>query len=310
MLKKLAKLIYEHELSLGTVGLLISFVYLLVIPMPVSIWRSMPLALSWFSVFLIGDGLNKRIGNGSIFPHRADQLHKLKRLAVAGILMNIINDTTGEFMTRLWYYPGFNPYLFFMLFAPVGYILYGIVLYVFYRLFKRHWDHHIHTGSMTERSSDLFRWVISIEGVLGIIGLSSSIAYYRSLIHEYNIIWYEIYRRVDMPVNVLMFVLSWISIFFLLETACFLLKKNTLTQDIIRGNFVPLISIFSASILCIVFIELFNMPFQIWVFHNWPMNHIRLFEIPVVAYVVWPTQYLLLLPIIRLLDGKNAEQVW
>jgi hypothetical protein len=113
-----------------------------------------------------------------------------------------------------------------------------------------------------------------------------------------------------MPVNVLMFVLSWISIFFLLETACFLLKKNTLTQDIIRGNFVPLISIFAASFLCIVFIELFNMPFQIWVFHNWPLNHIRLFAIPVVAYIVWPTQYLLLLPIIRLLDGKNAEQVW
>jgi hypothetical protein len=108
----------------------------------------MPLALSWFSVFLIGDGLNKRIGNGAIFPHRLDQLHKLKRLAVAGILMNVINDSTGEFMTRLWYYPGFNPYLFFMLFAPVGYVLYGIVLYVFYRLFKKHWDHHVRTGRM------------------------------------------------------------------------------------------------------------------------------------------------------------------
>lgn len=163
---------------------------------------------------------------------------------------------------------------------------------------------------MPQQASVLFRLVISIESVLGIIGLASSIVYYRTLIQTYNVVWYEIYRRVDMPVNVLMFVISWISIFFLLETACFLMKKNTLTQDIIRGNFVPLISIGAASLLCMVFIELFNMPFQIWVFHNWPLNHIRLFAIPVVAYVVWPTQYLLLLPIIRLLDGKNAEQVW
>lgn len=124
MFKKLANLIYEHELSLGTVGLLSSFVYLLVVPMPVTIWRSMPLALSWFSVFLIGDGMNKRIGNGAIFPHRAEQMHKLKRLAVAGFIMNLISDMSGAFMTRLWFYPGFNPYIYFMLFAPVGYMLY------------------------------------------------------------------------------------------------------------------------------------------------------------------------------------------
>lgn len=155
-----------------------------------------------------------------------------------------------------------------------------------------------------------FRWTISCELILGIIGIAASYVYYGSLVRTYGVTWYEVFARVDMPINIWMVFFSWLSVFFVLEYACYTLKRETLTRDLIRGNFLPLISIIGASAICIVFVELFNTPFHIWVFHNWPYQSTQFMSIPIVAYLVWPSQYLLLLPIIRLFDGKNEENVW
>ncbi len=308
--KTLIYIIYTHELAFGILGLLISFLYLLIVPMSPTIWRCLPLALSWISVFLIGDNVNKHLGNGSIFPHRKDQLHKLKRLAAAGFFMNLINDASGAFMTRLWYYPGFDPIWYLLFFAPIGYMLFGIILYIFYKVFRRHWEYLVRAGRMSRTTATVYQWIMYMELIIGSVGLVVSWQYYMHLITTYGVRWYEIFARVDMPVSVPMVFFSWLSIFFLLEFACFMLGRETLSRDCLRGNFLPLVSIVGASVLCIVFVELFNAPFQIWVFHNWPLDHIRFFDIPLVAYLVWPSQYLLLLPIIRLFDGKNEENVW
>ncbi len=310
MLRKLAYIILDNELPFGILGLLICFFYLMVIPKPVTVFWCIPVACSWFSVFLIGDWFNRSLGEGSTFPHRADQLHKLKRLAVAGFFMNLVSDATGAYMTRLWYYPTFDPLWYLLFFAPIGYMMFGIILYIFYRPFKRHWDYLVKPGRMSRFRRTLFSVVIHAELVAGIIGLYISGRYYAYLMHAYRVKWYAIYVRVDIPVNIGLVFLSWVSVFFLLEYVCFVLKRETLTRDLVRGDIIPLLSIFGASILCIIFIELFNAPFQVWVFHNWPYNSIQFLTIPVVAYFVWPLQYLLLLPIIRLFDGKNEENVW
>ena len=310
MLRKLAYIILANELAFGILGLLISLLYLVVIPKPVTVFWCIPVAFSWFSVFLIADWFNRSLGEGSIFPHRADQLHKLKRLAMAGLLMNIVNDVTGSWLTRLWYYPTFDPLWYLLFFAPIGYMMHGIVLFIFYRPFKHHWDYLVKPGRMSRLGRTLFYWIIHLELIGGIIGLYVSVRYFGYLIHTYGVKWYAIYARTDMPVNIGLVFLSWFSVFFILEYVCYVLKRETLTRDLIRGDFVPLLSMIAASALCILFIEFSNAPFQVWVFHNWPYSSIQLFSIPFVAYVVWPLQYILLLPIIRLFDGKNEDNVW
>ncbi len=189
MFKKLAYIIYEHEFAFGVLGLIVSFLYLIIVPRTPTIWRCVPLALSWFSVFLIGDQLNKRMGNGSIFPHRKDQLHKLKRLAAAGFFMNLINDASGAFMTRLWYYPGFDPFWYFLFFAPIGYMLFGIILYIFYKFFKQRWDYMVKPGRMGKLSGRLYVWVQYLELFIGIFGIILSYKYFGILINEYGVIW-------------------------------------------------------------------------------------------------------------------------
>jgi hypothetical protein len=311
MLHTIVYNIYKYALPIGVIGYICTFLFYVVFPGPITFARSVPGFFSWFFVFLLGDWLNRRLGERSIFPHRKNQLHTLKRLALAGYIMNLISDATGAWLLKLWYYPHFdNPVLYMLVLAPLGYILFGLILYVFYALFKHHWDGRVKRGRLNNIQSKVFGIVIHLELLIGVVGGALSLRYYQQIIQANDIVWYMLHVDRIVDVNVWYFFLSWMSIFFLLEYACFALKRETLTRDIIHGNFWPVISIFLASAVCIVLVEFFNAPFQGWIFTNWPLQSIQFLGIPLVAYIVWPTQYLLLLPIIRLIDGKNEEHVW
>lgn len=310
MFKKAVFFIYTHEFFLGLTGFISSFLFYILFPGPFTLLRALPAVLSWFCVFLLGDWASRKMGEGSIFPHRKNQMHKFKRLLLASLIMNFISDMTGSWLLKLWYYPLINSSLLYLALAPLGYILFGFVLYVFYRLFKQHWDYLMKSGRLTKLQKKIYLGAIHLQLILGVVGLGVSIPYYRSFVTQYQITWHSFDQNVLATVNIWMPLLLWVSIFFLLEYACFFLQRETFTRDIIRGNFLPFFSILGASIVCIIGIEFFNSPFQIWTFTNWPYQTAQFFNIPVVAYALWPLQYFLLLPIIRLLDGKNTENVW
>lgn len=311
MLKKVVFFIYTHEFFLGLTGFVSSFLFYIFFPGPITLLRAIPGVISWFCVFLLGDWASRRIGEGSIFPHRKNQLHKFKRLLLASLIMNLISDVTGSWLLKLWYYPLISdPILYIFVLAPLGYILFGLVLYVFYRLFKQHWDYLMKSGRMSKLQKNIFLVVMRLQLLVGVIGLIVSFGYYREFISQNQIIWHAFDSSVDAYVNIRVFFLLWMSIFFLLEYTCFFLGRETFTRDIIRGNFLPFFSILFASAICIIAVEFFNAPFQVWTFTNWPYQTLQFLHIPLMAYVLWPTQYFLLLPIIRLLDGKNTENVW
>jgi len=213
-------------------------------------------------------------------------------------------------MIRLWYYPHFNPYIYFLILAPIGYIIFGIILYVFYRLFKKNYDNKVKPGRMNNIRKIIYKLIIHTELLTGIIFLLSSISYYIHFVAITKVNIMTINQLNIFDVNIVYPIISWLGIFFILEFACYYLKRETLTRDLIRGNFIPLISIILASLICIIFVEIFNYPFQIWSFSNWPNQHIQYFGIPIIAYILWPLQYLILLPLIRLFDGENTENVW
>lgn len=310
MLHKLNYFIYKHELKIGILGFIFSFLYYLYFPGTLNFLRTIPLITSWISVFFIGDAINKNLGETSIFPHRKDQFKKLERLGLAALIMNMISDMTGAWLLKLWYYPAMpNPILYLIL-APIGYIIFGLILYVFYKLFKNHYDRNVLRGRLKKKKKNTYIATMYLELITGLIGMCMSSYYIYIFSIENNIIWYKVNQFVKAEVNLVMPIILWISIFFLLEFICFKLNRETLTRDLVRGNFLPLISIFMASVICIILVELFNAPFQIWSFTNWPYTHINLFNIPGIAYLLWPLQYLLLLPIIRILDGKNEENIW
>lgn len=98
--------------------------------------------------------------------------------------------------------------------------------------------------------------------------------------------------------------------FFIFEFISYKEGKKTLTQDLMQGNIYPIIGIILAGWIAIIGIEFVNAPFQIWIFANWPLNEVRIFNIPVVALLVWPFQFPAFLAMLRSAMGKREASIW
>lgn len=309
--KKLLNLIYRYEFLIGIIGFILTVAFYFAFPGPINFWKGIPGIINWLCVFLLGDWLSRKLGEGSILPRRKNQLNNFREIVVAGFIMNFISDLTGSWLLKLWYYPLFDrPWVYLFVLAPLGYILFGFILFVFYRLFKHHLDNKVKPGRMTKKQQTIFNWLIHLQLLASFVGIYYSFNYYFNFVIGNQIIWYKFDQLVQTKVNIGYFALLWFSLFWLFEYLAFIFKKETLTRDLIRCNLVPILAIIMASISCIVLVEFTNSPFEAWVFTNWPYQHLGLFKIPVLAYLLWPTQYLLLLSIVRLLDKNNSENVW
>ncbi|MCC6710761.1 MAG: hypothetical protein IT416_00170 [Candidatus Pacebacteria bacterium] len=311
MFKLLLNLTYKYEFLLGFVGFFSTLWFYLAFPGPINFWKGIPGFINWFSVFLIGDWLSRKLGEGSILPRKKTQTNNFKEIVIASLLMNFISDLTGSWLLKLWYYPLFDrPWVYLFLLAPIGYILFGLILFVFYRFFKHHWDKKVKPGRMSKNQKITYLLAIHVQLLVGFWGIYQSFIYYFNFVLVNNISWYKFDQHISASVNISYFALLWFSLFWIFEYLAFTLKKETLTRDLIRKNFIPLAAILAASLACIILVEFANSPFQVWIFTNWPYQHIGLLKIPVAAYLLWPTQYLLLLSIVRLIDKNNSENVW
>jgi hypothetical protein len=311
MLSKIENFVFKHELILGVTSFAGTFLYLILFQKQINYFGAFLMCVSWFGAFLLGDWISREMGEGSIFPHGPNQTNKLTRLIAASLILNFIQDVTIVWFLKLWYYPWLgNILLYLLVFAPLGYILFGYVIYVFYRFFKHHWDFLAKPGRMSEVKTKIYQFLMPAELILGISGLGVSIYYLRQFVLENNLAWPAVNIAYNVESPIWTGFLFWLSVFFIVEYLCFRLKRETLTRDVIRGNFVPIYSIIASSIICVALVELYNTPFQAWTFINWPLDTLRFFKIPLIAYLLWPMQFLLLLPLIRLFDGKNVENVW
>ncbi len=307
---KFLKFIVKHELFLSVFLFGLSIVFMLINKENLNWITSLPLVLTWFAALLFGDYLNRKTNQGGVLTFAKSSRVRLWHIVLASLFMNIISDFTGSWISRLWYYPNLNMYLYFTVLAPIGYILFGLILYIFYRLFKNNLDFLVKRGRTSNRGRNLFRNLMRFYPILGALGLFFSFYYFFDLASSFDFHFLNLNQTSGITVDIIYFVINWLGLFFLFEYICYLQGKINLTWDILRGNWIPILSILIASVCIIILIEYSNSPFQVWVFDNWPLNHVRLFEIPLYAYLAWPMQYLLLLPILRILDNKNTENIY
>lgn len=311
-MSRVLNFIYKNEGKIGIIGFIFTFITTYFLIKRINIFFIITIGIiNWLSAFFIGDSLNRFFKEGSIFPHKKNQENKIRNLVLASFFMNLFSDVSGSFFGRLWYYPVFNiNFIFYVLLAPIGYVFFGYILYVFYRLVKKKLDDNVRPGRMSKFGLNIYKIIINTEMLLGVFGVIAGFYYYYNFYQKFNVKWYQVNQDINQSINLGMVIFFWLSIFFILEFICYKLSRETLTRDLIRGDYIPLISIIFSSVICIILVEFVNSPFQLWTFTHWPINNIRLMNIPIVAYMVWPMQYLILLPLIRIFDGNNVENVW
>lgn len=289
------KFIRHHEFYLGIFILLFCFVWMIFFIGSYNWFIVLPLAISWVGLILILDFFERKYFQHTIIPDTHTRKRKLFIIAVVSLLFCVLLELFGVFINQLWYYPFWSLKLYLFL-APFGFVAYSLLLYILYE-FARDAVMRFEKINFTVKPKKIFyETIINVELILGVVG--------------YFLIIFNLSQKEAVPLDGFYMLASvLICTFFVFEFIGFKQNKQTLTYDIIGGNWWPILFIILANITAIILIEFANAPFQVWHFANWPYDNIRLLNVPIAALLIWPLQFPVFLSMLRTLF-PSREVVW
>lgn len=302
--------IKKNELLVALILIFLPYLFLTKMGDSNLISKMIPMGISWFGVLLLGDLFNRKANNNSGLLSEKIFTKRVGIIALAAFIMNVFSDLTGSILTRLWYFPNTSPITYLTFFTPLGYLVFGLILFVFYHAFKGLMNKKVKAGRTKVKAQIKYQLIMNIYPFISLFLILVSVNYFYNLSQLFPIKHLALNQSSGIAVDLTSTFSIWLGIFFMLEFLCFKQKKETLTRDIIRHNFIPLIAIILSSLSVIILIEWFNAPFQVWVFDNWGSDQFNFLSIPAAAYLIWPIQYLVLLPLIRFFDNSNRENIW
>lgn len=305
----LVKSVYNHEFYLGSFMFIASILLLILKIKEINALLTLSLGVNWISLLLLVDWLNRRINKISFYPITQNRKNTFKKIIFGSLIFCIILDLYGVFFSRLWFYP-FWDFKTYILLAPLAFIVYTLILFNLYILIKNNLDKWARRGRPSQFQNDIYNTIVRIDLVVGIMMILISIIYSFKHINKFSIDFFEVNKSTNLEVPFWFIVFPLIGFFFIFEYLCFKQGKETLTRDILRLNLIPSLSILIATALALLFIEITNSPFQVWVFDNWSFNDVALGNIPLMAFLAWPFQFLTFLSILRYLIEEKKIDIW
>jgi hypothetical protein len=265
--------------------------------------------LSWAGVVFVSDYFANRWAGVSFWPTNERKLKRILKFLVGAVIFCVLLEVAGHWLTRLWYYPAFEVPDYLLLAIP-AYFLYSLVLYELYVSINKKLGREIHLIAGKSEES-FYKRVMNVELLIGIIFTILGFIGLINVMRTFSISVLDISKDSMTSTGSWQAFLFALGIFFLLEFWAFKEKKRTFTKDLLSKNWIPLVAIYLTSLIAIVLIEFVNTPLQIWVFANWPLQHIQIMGLPIIAmFVAWPIQFFGLLGILRVIFDEKDAPVW
>lgn len=289
------KFVRHHEFYLGSLIFLFSVIWMTFFIGSYNWFIVLPLGISWIGLICIFDFFERKYFRHTIIPDTHIRKRKLFIITIVSLLFCVLLDGFGVFINQLWYYPFWSLKVYLFL-APFAYVAYSILLYILYEFARDFIVRFEKINFTTKPRKILYETIINMELILGVVG--------------YFLIILNLNQKENISLNGFYMLASvFICTFFIFEFIGFKQNKQTLTYDITRGNWWPILFITLANITAIILIEFVNAPFQVWHFANWPYDDIRFFNVPIMAILIWPLQFPVFLSMLRALF-PSKEVVW
>ena len=289
------KFVKHHEFYLGSLIFLFSILWMVSFLGSYNGFVVLPLGISWIGMICLFDFFERKYFRHTIIPDTHMRKRKLFLIIAISLLFCVLLDGFGVFITQLWHYPFWSLKVYLSI-APFAYVAYSILLYILYEFVRDLVMRHkkVTTGSNVSRK--IYVLLMKSELVLGIAGYILNILL---ITRMYSSLSFRFYILITF----------FVSTFCIFEYIGFRQNKQTLTHDILSGNWWPIIFIFIANAVAVIVIEFANTPFQVWTFANWPFDHIRFLNLPIVALLLWPIQFPVFLSMLRAVF-PSREVVW
>ncbi len=262
-----------------------------------------------FGIVLISDGITEKIYKKSLLREIRKSRKNTILFFIISAIGGIILDGVVQWLGKLWIYPYFNTYTYFIFFIP-GFGLYWLMIAESYLATKAIFD-YLHRGKQIVRNYYWFEPPFyKFLGVVGVILISLSAFF---ILHDYTSnggYIFDISNHVNYKVNFIYIITIFLGTWFVLECIEYFRKKTSLLKDIFHHYFNPLVSILIASFILAILMEMENISYSLWQYTNWPFENIQFLNLPVMMFLAWPLHYVAFLSLFRVFTEKESDEIW
>ncbi len=275
-------------------------------------------SLFYLGNILFFDFLSYELTGSSLLHSKKRGIKLSSRLILVGIIFGLLLEIYAHFLGKLFYYPYWSPAFYILIIIP-GYAFYSFYLletYLGTKAVVKHFFHKIRRGK--ERIAG-FKKLFMTLGILGAVGIGASTALiflkttFGTNIEEFmSIINNPFIGRIFSDWNSVLFWSATVfSFWFFLEYLEYERHETSMLYEMVKGNFVPLVAVFVSAWISAVLYEILNLPGGLWRYQNIPFSEVTLFGLPIFVYLfLWPSHYLALFSLYRLLFKREAEEIW
>lgn len=262
------------------------------------------IAASFAGLLLMLDGIASTVSRaltvGDVLKHPPT----MAKIWVSAVFFGFSLDILGALTTRLWYYPKFD-FVPAIAASPVLYGLYGVILLLLYRLFVAV------IGEVRWRSERTVSPALTrFEGFLGVFLLGAVVGHMMVFTADMGVGVLDISRAAGIAPAWWYPLIGLLPLFLIGEWWSDAQGKPTLTAALAGGNVTPVAAIVIASICGIVLTEVAHIHVSLWRYGTWPLNSMRVLGMPLLAVMVWPTQFLAYLALLRSVCTEEELIVW
>ncbi|TSC92613.1 MAG: hypothetical protein CEN91_391 [Candidatus Berkelbacteria bacterium Licking1014_85] len=261
------------------------------------------------SIVLISDGITQKISKKSLLQEICRSKKNIAHFLLISVAGGIILDGVAQWLGKLWVYPYFNFYIYLLFFVP-GFGLYWLMIAESYLATKAIID-YLRKGKQVVRNYFSFEpRLYRLLGIIGIILIPLSVIF---MLHDYFVqsgYIFDVSNPVNYKVNFVYVIAIFLGTWFVLEYIEYSRKKTSLLKDIFHHYSSSLISILIASFVLAIIMEFENIPVGFWIYTNWPLEHIRVFGLPLIMFIAWPLHYIVFLSLFRAFTEKESDEIW
>ena len=263
-------------------------------------------------VIILSESIISKYANYSLLKKILASKRNLISFIIVSFFGGLLLEIIACFLGKLWIYPYWNFLTYLLLFVP-GFAFYWLIICESYLATKSAMDFFSKGKKYVTKSFKFEKIIFNLVGFCGIILFILAILFIYLNFNQTN----KLFGIEDLNSVTNNYVPSFIYIILLFFGMWFILeyiehheKRTSLIKDILHNYKTPLLAILFGSFLLGLFMELQNIPSQLWTYINWPFQEITFLGLPIVMLVVWPLHYIFFLSLFRALTDKESISIW
>jgi hypothetical protein len=265
---------------------------------------------NWLSLILISEYTTLKLKSNSLFALLSRNKKNLLIFLLISTLGGLAVEGIGQWIGKLWFYPFFTLHQY-QKATTLGFSLYMTTIAEVYIASKSIIDRFIRPPKIARSS---FIWEKKLYPkflLLGILFVAASLALSYRQYEKAGGYFFDATKIVNFHISFFTIIMAPLGIWLICEYIENRRRQMSFLKDISREYWNPLLAIILSTLIVGFSMEIINLRYGYWVYVNWPLQQVRVFNLPVLMIgLAWPLHFVMFLSMFRAIAAERSINVW